>query len=93
VWATTIGDSAALDDALQDGLPIGAISELVGSECSGRSSIALSLLAGAAKIRRGFGLVFLAFLGGKYSSLPVFGFLGASSSLALCFMIGPDAAP
>jgi RecA/RadA recombinase len=34
-----------LDDVLQGGLPIGAISELVGSECSGRTSVALSFLA------------------------------------------------
>lgn len=34
-----------LDDVLQGGLPIGAISELVGPECSGRTSIALSFLA------------------------------------------------
>jgi hypothetical protein len=34
-----------LDHALQGGLPIGAISELVGPECSGRTSIALSFLA------------------------------------------------
>jgi hypothetical protein len=35
----------ALDDALQGGLPIGAISELAGPECSGRSSVAFSFLA------------------------------------------------
>lgn len=34
-----------LDDLLKGGLPVGAISELVGAECSGRTSIALSLLA------------------------------------------------
>jgi hypothetical protein len=34
-----------LDDVLQGGLPIGAISELVGPECSGRTAIALSFLA------------------------------------------------
>jgi hypothetical protein len=34
-----------LDDVLQGGLPIGAISEMVGPECSGRTSVALSFLA------------------------------------------------
>ncbi len=37
--------SLALDDALQGGLPIGAITELTGPECSGRTSLALSFLA------------------------------------------------
>ena len=35
----------ALDDALQGGLPIGAITELTGPECSGRTSLALAFLA------------------------------------------------
>jgi recombination protein RecA len=35
----------ALDGVLHGGLPVGAISELVGPECSGRTSIALSFLA------------------------------------------------
>jgi hypothetical protein len=34
-----------LDDVLNGGLPVGAISELVGPECSGRTSVALSFLA------------------------------------------------
>src|ERR1700721_3003961 len=34
-----------LDDLLGGGLPIGAISELVGPECSGRTSAAISFLA------------------------------------------------
>jgi RecA/RadA recombinase len=34
-----------LDDVLRGGLPIGAISEMVGPECSGRTSVALSFLA------------------------------------------------
>jgi hypothetical protein len=38
---------SALDGVLHDGLPVGAISELVGPECSGRTSIALSFLAQA----------------------------------------------
>jgi recombination protein RecA len=42
VAATGIGP---LDDVLRGGLPIGAISELLGSECSGRTSIAFSFLA------------------------------------------------
>ncbi len=36
----------ALDDALGGGLPIGAITELAGPECSGRTSLALSFVAG-----------------------------------------------
>lgn len=36
---------AALDAALDGGLPIGAISELCGPECSGRTGVALSFLA------------------------------------------------
>src|ERR1700744_4004796 len=35
----------ALDELLDGGLPLGALSELVGPECSGRTSIALSFLA------------------------------------------------
>ena len=35
----------ALDDVLHGGLPIRALSELVGPECSGRTSLALSFLA------------------------------------------------
>jgi recombination protein RecA len=34
-----------LDDLLQGGLPVGAISELMGPECSGRTSVALSFLS------------------------------------------------
>ncbi|HMH12573.1 MAG TPA: hypothetical protein VK578_05650 [Edaphobacter sp.] len=34
-----------LDNLLQGGLPIGAVSELVGPECSGRTDIALSFVA------------------------------------------------
>lgn len=36
----------ALDKLLQGGLPVGAVSELVGPECSGRTSAALSFIAG-----------------------------------------------
>jgi hypothetical protein len=35
----------SLDEILQGGLPVGAVSELVGPECSGRTSVALSFLA------------------------------------------------
>lgn len=34
-----------LDDLLEGGLPVGAVSELTGAECSGRTSVALSFLA------------------------------------------------
>jgi recombination protein RecA len=36
---------APLDDVLRGGLPIGAMSEMVGPECSGRTFVALSFLA------------------------------------------------
>ena len=36
----------AVDALLEGGLPIGAITEMAGPECSGRTSLALSLLAG-----------------------------------------------
>jgi recombination protein RecA len=35
----------SVDEVLQGGLPVGAVSELVGPECSGRTSLALSFLA------------------------------------------------
>jgi hypothetical protein len=38
-----------VDDLLEGGLPIGAISEFVGPESSGRTSLALSFLAGATR--------------------------------------------
>lgn len=44
---------AALDEQLEGGLPVGAISELAGPECSGRTSVALAFVAGltqAAKV-------------------------------------------
>lgn len=34
-----------VDEALEGGLPVGAITEIVGSECSGHTSLALSFLA------------------------------------------------
>ena len=36
----------AVDELLDGGLPLGAITEVVGAECSGRTSFALSFLAG-----------------------------------------------
>jgi recombination protein RecA len=36
---------AAVDDLLDGGLPVGAITEMVGPECSGRTSLALSFMA------------------------------------------------
>lgn len=35
----------ALDDLLGGGLPVGAVTELVGAECTGRTSVALSFVA------------------------------------------------
>jgi recombination protein RecA len=40
----------ALDELLQGGLPIGAVSELVGPECSGRTSVALSFVASMTQV-------------------------------------------
>jgi recombination protein RecA len=42
----------ALDDALNGGLPIGAITELAGPECSGRTSLALSFVACLTRVGR-----------------------------------------
>ena len=36
----------ALDEVLRGGLPVGALTELVGPECSGRTSVALKFVAG-----------------------------------------------
>lgn len=36
---------AAVDDVLKGGLPVGAITEIIGPECSGRTSLAISFLA------------------------------------------------
>jgi len=36
---------AAVDDLLEGGLPVGALTEFVGQECSGRTSLALTFLA------------------------------------------------
>jgi recombination protein RecA len=37
---------AALDEYLKGGFPVGALTELAGAECSGRTSLALSFVAG-----------------------------------------------
>jgi len=39
----------ALDEVLKGGLPVGAITELVGPECSGRTSLALQFVAGTTR--------------------------------------------
>jgi len=36
---------SAVDDLLRGGLPVGAVTELVGAECTGRTSVALSFLS------------------------------------------------
>ncbi|MFZ0301367.1 MAG: recombinase RecA [Terracidiphilus sp.] len=43
---------AALDEALHGGLPVGAITELIGPECSGRTSVALAFVAGMTQAGR-----------------------------------------
>jgi recombination protein RecA len=47
VRPTTATGIEPLDNVLRGGLPIGAVSEVVGPECSGRTSLALSFLAQA----------------------------------------------
>jgi recombination protein RecA len=42
----------ALDEVLHGGLPIGALTELVGPECSGRTSVALKFVAGLTRSGR-----------------------------------------
>jgi hypothetical protein len=42
----------ALDDLLRGGLPVGALTELVGPECSGRTSVALKFVAGLTRAGR-----------------------------------------
>ena len=43
---------AAIDELLEGGFPVGAITEMVGPECSGRTSLALSFLAGITRANR-----------------------------------------
>lgn len=40
----------ALDKLLEGGLPVGAITEMAGPECSGRTSVALSFFAGITRV-------------------------------------------
>ncbi len=49
VWPTGI---AAVDELLGGGLPVGAITEIVGPECSGRTSLALSFVAASTQANR-----------------------------------------
>jgi hypothetical protein len=42
----------ALDEVLRGGLPVGALTELVGPECSGRTSVALKFVAGMTQAGR-----------------------------------------
>jgi len=42
----------ALDEVLHGGLPVGAITELIGPECSGRTSVALAFVAGLTRAGR-----------------------------------------
>jgi recombination protein RecA len=42
VMSTGVG---AVDEVLEGGLPIGALTEMVGAECSGRTALALSFVA------------------------------------------------
>jgi hypothetical protein len=42
----------ALDEVLRGGLPVGALTELVGPECSGRTSVALKFMAGLTQAGR-----------------------------------------
>lgn len=43
---------SSVDELLQGGFPIGAITELIGPECSGRTSLALSFIAGMTQTGR-----------------------------------------
>jgi recombination protein RecA len=41
-----------VDDLLHGGFPVGAITEIIGPECSGRTSLALSLVAGMTRVSK-----------------------------------------
>jgi len=43
---------ASLDEVLRGGLPVGALTELAGPECSGRTSVALKFVAGLTRAGR-----------------------------------------
>jgi recombination protein RecA len=45
VRATSATGINAVDELLEGGLPVGAITEIIGAECSGRTSLALSFIA------------------------------------------------
>ena len=42
----------AIDAVLDGGLPVGAVTEMIGAECSGRTALALSFLAQLTKAER-----------------------------------------
>lgn len=43
---------AAVDAVLEGGVPVGAVTEMVGAECSGRTALALSFVAGVTRAER-----------------------------------------
>jgi recombination protein RecA len=43
---------AAVDEVLEGGLPVGAVTEMIGAECSGRTGLALSFVAGVTRAER-----------------------------------------
>ncbi len=43
---------AAVDEVLEGGLPVGAVTEVIGAECSGRTALALSFVAGVTRAER-----------------------------------------
>ena len=42
----------AIDAVLDSGLPVGAVTEVIGAECSGRTALALSFLTQLMKVKR-----------------------------------------
>jgi len=42
----------AVDEVLEGGLPVGAVTEMIGAECSGRTALALSFVAGVTRAER-----------------------------------------
>jgi recombination protein RecA len=49
VMPTGVG---AVDEVLEGGLPVGAVTEMIGAECSGRTALALSFVAGVTRAER-----------------------------------------
>lgn len=45
IWPVTSTGIEQLDELLHGGIPVGAVTELVGAECTGRTSVAMSVLA------------------------------------------------